>query len=107
QVRAISELGCRYLQFDDTSLAYLNGPRQREEMAGKGEDAEHLHETYIANINSALPGRREGVTAATDLGRGNFRSSWAAEGGFDFVAGAWFCEPAVVGFFLWYADSRS
>jgi 5-methyltetrahydropteroyltriglutamate--homocysteine methyltransferase len=107
QVRAISELGCRYLQFDDTSLAYLNDPRQREEMAGKGEDAEHLHETYIANINSALAGRPEGLTVTTHLCRGNFRSSWAAEGGYDFVAEALFGELDVDGFFLEYDDSRS
>jgi 5-methyltetrahydropteroyltriglutamate--homocysteine methyltransferase len=107
QVRAISELGCSYLQFDDTSLAYLNDPRQRAEMAGKGEDAEHLHETYIANINSALAGRPDGLTITTHLCRGNFRSSWAAEGGYDFVAEALFGELAVDGFFLEYDDSRS
>jgi 5-methyltetrahydropteroyltriglutamate--homocysteine methyltransferase len=107
QVRAISELGCRYLQFDDTSLAYLNDPRQRQEMASKGEDAEHLHETYIANINNALAGRPEELTITTHLCRGNFRSSWAAEGGYDFVAEALFGELSVDGFFLEYDDSRS
>lgn len=45
QVGAVAALGCRYLQFDDTSLAYLNDPQQREQMASKGEDAEHLHQT--------------------------------------------------------------
>ena len=107
QVRAISELGCRYLQFDDTSLAYLNDPRQREEMASRGEDAEHLHETYIANINNALASRPEELTITTHLCRGNFRSSWAAEGGYDFVAEALFGELSVDGFFLEYDDSRS
>jgi 5-methyltetrahydropteroyltriglutamate--homocysteine methyltransferase len=107
QVRAMAELGCRYLQFDDTSLAYLNDPHQREEMAGRGEDAEHLHETYIANINNALAGRPEGLAITTHLCRGNFRSSWAAEGGYDFVAEALFGELAVDGFFLEYDDSRS
>jgi 5-methyltetrahydropteroyltriglutamate--homocysteine methyltransferase len=107
QVRAISELGCRYLQFDDTSLAYLNDPRQRKEMASKGEDAEHLHETYIANINNALAGRPQELTITTHLCRGNFRSSWAAEGGYDFVAEALFGELSVDGFFLEYDDSRS
>jgi 5-methyltetrahydropteroyltriglutamate--homocysteine methyltransferase len=107
QVRAVSELGCRYLQFDDTSLAYLNDPRQREEMAGKGEDAEHLHETYIANINNALAGRPDGLAITTHLCRGNFRSSWAAEGGYDFVAEALFGELDIDGFFLEYDDARS
>jgi 5-methyltetrahydropteroyltriglutamate--homocysteine methyltransferase len=107
QVRAVSELGCRYLQLDDTSLAYLNDPRQREQMANQGEDAEHLHETYIANINKALAGRPDGLTITTHLCRGNFRSSWAAEGGYDFVAEALFGELGVDGFFLEYDDSRS
>jgi 5-methyltetrahydropteroyltriglutamate--homocysteine methyltransferase len=107
QVSAVAERGCRYLQFDDTSLAYLNDPEQRREMAGKGEDAEHLHETYIRNINRALAGRPEGLTVTTHLCRGNFRSSWAAEGGYDFVAEALFGELAVDGFFLEYDDARS
>jgi 5-methyltetrahydropteroyltriglutamate--homocysteine methyltransferase len=107
QVRAVAELGCRYLQFDDTSLAYLNDPRQREQMASKGEDAEHLHETYISHINEALAGRPDGLTVTTHMCRGNFRSSWAAEGGYDFVAEALFGELGVDGFFLEYDDARS
>jgi 5-methyltetrahydropteroyltriglutamate--homocysteine methyltransferase len=107
QVRAVAELGCSYLQFDDTSLAYLNDPRQREQMASLGEDAEHLHETYIRNINRALAGRPPGLTVTTHMCRGNFRSSWVAEGGYDFVAEALFGELAVDGFFLEYDDARS
>jgi len=107
QVRAVSELGCTYLQFDDTSLAYLNDPRQREEMASRGEDAEHLHETYIRHINEALADKPEGLTVTTHMCRGNFRSSWVAEGGYDFVAEALFGELDVDGFFLEYDDARS
>jgi 5-methyltetrahydropteroyltriglutamate--homocysteine methyltransferase len=107
QVRAVYDLGCRYLQFDDTSLAYLNDPAQRAEMAGKGEDAEHLHETYIRNINRALADRPEGLAVTTHMCRGNFRSSWVAEGGYDFVAEALFGELGVDGFFLEYDDARS
>jgi 5-methyltetrahydropteroyltriglutamate--homocysteine methyltransferase len=107
QVKAIAAQGCRYLQFDDTSLAYLNDPQQREQMASKGEDAEHLHETYIRNINRALEGRPEGLTVTTHMCRGNFRSSWAAEGGYDFVAEALFGGLDVDGFFLEYDDARS
>jgi 5-methyltetrahydropteroyltriglutamate--homocysteine methyltransferase len=107
QVKAVADLGCTYLQFDDTSLAYLNDPRQREEMAGKGEDAEHLHETYIRNINRALADRPEGLTVTTHMCRGNFRSSWVAEGGYDFVAEALFGDLNVDGFFLEYDDARS
>jgi 5-methyltetrahydropteroyltriglutamate--homocysteine methyltransferase len=107
QVRRLGELGCTYLQFDDTSLAYLNDPRQREMMAAQGADAEHLHEAYISHINEALEGRPEGMAVTTHMCRGNFRSSWVAEGGYDFVAEALFNELAVDGFFMEWDDARS
>jgi 5-methyltetrahydropteroyltriglutamate--homocysteine methyltransferase len=107
EVKALSALGCTYLQLDDTSLAYLNDPHQREELSARGEDAPHLHETYIANINNALAGRPEGLTVTTHLCRGNFRSSWIAEGGYDYVAEALFSSLDVDGFFLEYDDARS
>jgi 5-methyltetrahydropteroyltriglutamate--homocysteine methyltransferase len=107
QVAAIAEQGCRYLQFDDTSLAYLNDPQQRAMLAERGEDAEHLHEQYIRHINEALSERPAGLTVTTHMCRGNFRSSWVAEGGYDFVAEALFNELSVDGFFLEYDDARS
>ena len=107
QVRRIGELGCTYLQFDDTSLAYLNDPAQRAMVAGRGDDAEHLHLRYIQQINRALAGRPPGMAVTTHLCRGNFRSSWAAEGGYDFVAEALFSQLDVDGFFLEYDDERS
>src|SRR6266536_3120569 len=107
EVRRLGELGCLYLQFDDTSLAYLNDPRQREQIARRGEDAEHLHLRYIRQINAAMAGRPAGMTVTTHMCRGNFRSSWAAEGGYDFVAEALFSELGVDGFFLEYDDARS
>jgi 5-methyltetrahydropteroyltriglutamate--homocysteine methyltransferase len=107
QVRMVFELGCTYLQFDDTSLAYLNDPSQRRMMSERGEDAEHLHESYIRHINEALDGRPDGIAITTHMCRGNFRSSWVAEGGYDFVAEALFGELDVDGFFLEYDDARS
>ncbi len=107
QVRRLGELGCRYLQLDDTSLAYLNDPAQRAEIAGRGEDAEHLHLRYIRQVNDAITGRPEGMAVTTHMCRGNFRSSWAAQGGYDFVAEALFSELNVDGFFLEYDDERS
>ena len=107
EVRRMADLGCTYLQFDDTSLAYLNDPKQREMIAQRGEDAEHLHESYIRHINEALAVRPEGMTVTTHMCRGNFRSSWVAEGGYDFVAEALFGELGVDGFFLEYDDPRS
>ena len=107
EVRQLGELGCTYLQFDDTSLAYLNDPRQRKYIAALGGDAEHQHETYVRNINRALRDRPERMTVTTHMCRGNFRSSWAAEGGYDFVAEVLFSELEVDGFFLEYDDARS
>jgi 5-methyltetrahydropteroyltriglutamate--homocysteine methyltransferase len=107
QVARLSELGCTYLQFDDTSLAYLNDPAQRAEIAERGEDAEHLHLRYIRQVNDALVAKPAGMTVTTHLCRGNFRSSWAAAGGYDFVAEALFSELNVDGFFLEYDDERS
>jgi 5-methyltetrahydropteroyltriglutamate--homocysteine methyltransferase len=107
EVRALGGLGCTYLQFDDTSLAYLNDPRQREHIAALGGDAEHQHEAYIRYINAALEGRPEGMTVTTHMCRGNFRSSWVAEGGYDFVAEVLFNQLEVDGFFMEWDDARS
>ena len=107
QVRGIAAAGCTYLQLDDTSLAYLNDPAQRAELAAQGRDAEHQHERYIRQINAALAGRPDGLTVTTHMCRGNFRSSWVAEGGYDFVAEALFGGLEVDGFFLEYDDARS
>jgi 5-methyltetrahydropteroyltriglutamate--homocysteine methyltransferase len=107
QVRRVAELGCRYLQLDDTSLAYLNDPDQRRLLAERGDDAEHQHLRYIRQINAAIENRPAGLRVTTHMCRGNFRSSWAAEGGYDFVAEALFNELAVDGFFLEYDDARS
>jgi 5-methyltetrahydropteroyltriglutamate--homocysteine methyltransferase len=107
QVRRVAELGCRYLQLDDTSLAYLNDPAQRRLLTERGDDAEHQHLRYIRQINAAIADRPAGLAVTTHMCRGNFRSSWAAEGGYDFVAEALFSELAVDGFFLEYDDDRS
>ena len=76
-------------------------------IASQGADAEHLHEAYIAHINEALAGRAEGMAVTTHMCRGNFRSSWVAEGGYDFVAEALFNELDVDGFFMEWDDERS
>ncbi len=107
QVSEIAALGCTYLQLDDTSLAYLNDPAQRAQLAAQGRDAEHQHERYIRQINAALARRPDGLAITTHMCRGNFRSSWAAEGGYDFVAEALFGQLDVDGFFLEYDDQRS
>jgi 5-methyltetrahydropteroyltriglutamate--homocysteine methyltransferase len=107
EIRRLGELGCTYLQLDDTSLAYLNDPAQRQMIAERGEDAEHQHLRYIKQINAALAAKPEGMSVTTHSCRGNFQSYWAAEGGYDFVAEALFGELNVDGFFLEYDDVRS
>jgi 5-methyltetrahydropteroyltriglutamate--homocysteine methyltransferase len=107
EVRRLGELGCTYLQFDDTSLAYLNDPAQRAQISERGEDADHMHLRYITQINAAVKDKPAGMAITTHLCRGNFRSSWAASGGYDFVAEALFSELNVDGFFLEYDDERS
>ena len=107
EIAALHGLGCTYLQLDDTSLAYLNDPAQRAYVTGIGGDGDTQHLTNIKVINAALAGRPAGMTVCTHMCRGNFRSSWMAEGGYDHVAEALFGELAVDGFFLEYDDSRS
>jgi len=106
-VRRLADIGCTYLQLDDTSLAYLNDPAQRAEIARRGEDADHQHEIYIRSINRALADKPAGMTVTTHMCRGNFRSSWVAQGGYEFVAEALFSQLNVDGFFLEYDDERS
>jgi 5-methyltetrahydropteroyltriglutamate--homocysteine methyltransferase len=107
EVRRVYDLGCRYLQLDDTSLAYMNDPAQRKHVAEIGGDPEHQHEHYIANINRALAGRPADLAVTTHMCRGNNQSMWAAEGGYDFVADALFNKLEVDGFFCEWDDERS
>jgi 5-methyltetrahydropteroyltriglutamate--homocysteine methyltransferase len=107
EVAALGAVGCRYLQFDDTSLAYLNDPAQRAMLTERGDDAEHQHLRYVELINQALSGRPAGMRVTTHMCRGNYRSSWAAEGGYDFVAEALFGGLEVDGFFCEFDDERS
>jgi len=107
EIRRLHELGCRYLQIDDTSFAYLNDPEQRAEFDRRGEHGDEQHLTYIRTLNRALANRPEGIAITTHMCRGNHRSSWVARGGYDFVAEAVFNDLSVDGFFLEYDDERS
>jgi 5-methyltetrahydropteroyltriglutamate--homocysteine methyltransferase len=107
EVRRLGELGCTYLQLDDTSLAYMNDPRQREYIASIGGDPERQHVEYIRHINEALAERPDGISVTTHMCRGNFRSAWAAEGSYDFVAEALLNDLEVDGFFMEWDDERS
>jgi 5-methyltetrahydropteroyltriglutamate--homocysteine methyltransferase len=107
QISGVYGLGCRYLQLDDTSLAYINDPAQRAHIEQIGGDPDHLHEQYIANINRALADKPEDLVITTHLCRGNNQSMWVAEGGYDFVAEALFGDLDVNGYFLEFDDERS
>ena len=107
EIRRLAELGCSYLQLDDTSFAYLNDPEQRAAFDERGESGDDQHLTYIRTINAALKDRPDGMTITTHMCRGNFRSSWVAQGGYDFVAEPLFGELEVDAFFMEYDDDRS
>ena len=107
EVRRLGELGCTYLQFDDTSLAYMNDPHQRDYIESIGGDPERQHVEYIRHINEALADRPAGMSVTTHSCRGNFQSAWAAEGSWDFVAEALLNELDVDGFFMEWDDERS
>jgi 5-methyltetrahydropteroyltriglutamate--homocysteine methyltransferase len=107
QLNALRELGCTYLQLDDTSLAYLNDPKQREYITQLGGDGARQHLTYIRVLNAVLARKPPDLTICTHMCRGNYRSSWVASGGYDYVAEAVFGELNVDGYFLEYDDARS
>jgi 5-methyltetrahydropteroyltriglutamate--homocysteine methyltransferase len=104
EIAALGKLGCTYLQIDDTSFAFLNDPKRR---AAAGENADTIHLKYIDVFNAAIARRPKDMTICTHLCRGNFRSAWLAEGGYEHVADALFNQLAVDGFFLEYDDERS
>lgn len=107
EIAELAKLGCTYLQLDDISLAYLNDPAQREQVNQLGEDGEHAHIRHIRTINEAVANKPAGMSICTHLCRGNFRSSWAASGGYDHVAEALFGDLKVDGYFLEFDDARS
>jgi 5-methyltetrahydropteroyltriglutamate--homocysteine methyltransferase len=107
EIRALGEAGCRYVQLDDTNLAYLCDTRLRERVRGIGEDPAKLPSLYARLINDAIAGRPAGMRVAVHLCRGNSLSRGHAEGGYEPVAEAIFNETKVDGFFLEYDDPRS
>lgn len=107
ELHALAEAGCRYVQLDDTNLAYLCDPRMREGAKQRGDDPEVLPWRYARLINAAIKDRPTGMAVCVHLCRGNFRSAWAAEGGYEPVAEVLFNELQVDGYFLEYDDARS
>jgi 5-methyltetrahydropteroyltriglutamate--homocysteine methyltransferase len=107
ELQALGAAGCTYVQLDDTNLAYLCDPKMREGARQRGDDPDELPRRYAQLINAAIAGRPDGMTICTHLCRGNFKSAWVAEGGYEPVAEVLFNELAVDGYFLEYDDARS
>jgi 5-methyltetrahydropteroyltriglutamate--homocysteine methyltransferase len=99
--------GLRYLQLDDTNLAYLCDPKMRAAAVERGEDPNELPRTYAALINSVIDNRPSDLTVGIHLCRGNYRSTWFAEGGYEPVAEILFNSINVDAYFLEYDDERS
>jgi 5-methyltetrahydropteroyltriglutamate--homocysteine methyltransferase len=107
EIAALYAAGCRYLQLDDTNLAYLCDPKMRAGAVERGDDPNELPRTYAALINDALKERPADLTLGIHLCRGNFRSTWFAEGGYEPVAEVLFGDLNVDAYFLEYDDERS
>ena len=107
EIRALAAAGCTYLQLDDTNLAYLCDARMREGAKARGDDPDELPRRYARLINAAIADRPPGMTFCVHLCRGNFKSAWVAEGGYEPVAEVLFNELEVDGYFLEYDDARS
>lgn len=107
EINALYKAGCRYIQMDDTNLAYLCDPKMRAGAVERGDDPDELPRTYAALINAALEGCPNDLTVCVHLCRGNFRSTWFAEGSYEPVAEILFNEMNVDAYFLEYDDERS
>lgn len=107
EVKDLADRGCRYLQMDDTNLAYLCDPAIRAETAKRGDDPDALTRLYCRLVNDSIKDRPSDMVISVHLCRGNFKSAWVAQGGYEPVAEILFNEMAIDGFFLEYDDERS
>ena len=107
EIADLAAAGCTYLQLDDTNLAYLCDDKMREGARQRGDNPDELPRRYARLINAAIEKRPADMTVCIHLCRGNFKSAWVAEGGYEPVAEVLFNELAVDGYFLEYDDARS
>ena len=106
-VRAFGEAGCTYLQLDEVFVAYLCDEAQREYLRGRGDDPDRLLHVYADLVNAACAGRTPGMTISMHLCRGNFRSTWMAQGGYERVADILFNQMGVDAYFMEYDTDRA
>ncbi|HJQ90813.1 MAG TPA: 5-methyltetrahydropteroyltriglutamate--homocysteine S-methyltransferase [Acidimicrobiia bacterium] len=107
EIADLASRGARYIQMDDTNLAYLCDPEVRERTAARGDDPDDLTRLYSRLVSDAFSGRPDDMVAAIHLCRGNFQSAWVTKGGYEPVAEILFNEMDVDAFFLEYDDERS
>lgn len=106
-VAAFYAAGCRYLQLDDTVWAYLCSDEQRRQIRARGDDPDALAAIYAQVLNKALEEKPADMTIGLHVCRGNFRSTWISEGGYEPVAKVLFGTVNVDAFFLEYDNDRS
>jgi len=102
----LAHAGCAYLQLDDTAFAYLCDPKMQQTCRNNGDDPSKLPQRYADTINAALSGKPAGMAVTLHTCRGNFKSAWVAEGGYDPVAEAMF-SANVDGFFMEFDSTRA
>jgi 5-methyltetrahydropteroyltriglutamate--homocysteine methyltransferase len=107
ELAALARAGCTYVQMDDTNLAYLCDDKMRAAARARGDDPDELPHRYAKFINRVVARKPAGMTLAIHLCRGNFQSTWAAQGGYEPVAEALLTEMKVDAYFLEYDDERS
>ena len=108
EIQDLYDAGCRFLQLDDTNLAYLCDPEMRSAAETRhGSDAKQLASQYASLINKAIEKRPKDMTIGIHLCRGNHRSQWFAQGGYAPVAEVLFRDLNVDVYFLEYDDARS
>src|SRR4029077_1512351 len=107
ELAAPAGAGVTYVQMDDTNLAYLCDDKMREAARQRGDDPDELPHRYAGFINRVVALKPAGMTLAVHLCRGNFKSTWAAQGGYEPVAEALLSEMNVDAYFLEYDDARS
>ena len=107
ELKALVEAGARYIQLDDTSIAFICDPAHREYVKSWGEDPMRLLETYAEKINETVAGLPADVAITLHQCRGNREGNWAAEGGYDPVADVLFNRINVNGYFLEYDTARA
>ena len=106
-VRAFADAGCRYLQLDEVNLAYLCDPEQRQMLRDRGDNPDELPRVYAEMINTAIAGRPADMRITMHLCRGNFRSSWIAQGGYEPVAELLFNGIDADGYFMEFDTERA